>query len=195
MFKRQNTTVILQDLFSSKFHLEVSCMKQEPWKPIAKIKTIFTSYYNNNATFSKTESNMLAREVVFQHNVKKLHVCTRTLQNCFCNMHNNNCKFLQLTFFFKKVFILSRSLYVSCGRTICQAARGGRFLQLWGPHVILALLLLLLAGVAQGQQAPVPPPALAPAPQLRDIEEQLTDLTKHVASIISDRFGFCIADP
>jgi len=66
---------------------------------------------------------------------------------------------------------------------------------LWGPHVILALLLLLLAGVAQGQQAPVPPPALAPAPQLRDIEEQLTDLTKHVASIISDRFGFCIADP
>ena len=104
MSKRQNTTVILQDLFSSKFHLEVSCMKQEPWKPIAKIKTIFTSYYNNNATFSKTESNMLAREVVFQHNVKKLHVCTRTLQNCFCNMHNNNCKFLQLTFFLKKVF-------------------------------------------------------------------------------------------
>jgi len=82
-----------------------------------------------------------------------------------------------------------------CGRTICQAASGGRPLQLWGPHVILALLLLLLAGVAQGQQAPVPPPALAPAPQLRDIEEQLTDLTKHVASIISDRFGFCIADP
>ena len=114
MFKRQNTTVILQDLFSSKFHLEVSCMKQEPWKPIAKIKTIFTSYYNINATFSKTESNMLAREVVFQHNVKKLHVCTRTFQNCFCNMHNNNCNFLQLTFFFKKVFILSRSLYVSC---------------------------------------------------------------------------------
>ena len=132
MSKRQNT-VILEDLFSSKFHLEVSCMKQEPWKPIAKIKTIFTSYYNINATFSKTESNMLAREVVFQHNVKKLHVCTRTFQNCFCNMHNNNCKFLQLTFFFKKVFILSRSLYVSCGRTICQAARGGWFLQLWGP--------------------------------------------------------------
>ena len=80
-----------------------------------------------------------------------------------------------------------------CGRTICQAARGGRFLQLWGPHVILALLLLLLllAGVVHGQQAPLPPPA----PQLRDIEELLTDLTKRVASIISDRFRFCIADP
>ena len=111
-------------------------------------------------------------------------------------MHNNNCKFLQLTFFFKKsVHPFKVTVCVMCGRTICQAVRGGRFLQLWGPHVILALLLLLLAGVAQGQQAPVPPPALAPAPQLRDIEEQLTDLTKHVASIISDRFGFCIADP
>ncbi|CAM0146278.1 unnamed protein product [Urochloa decumbens] len=79
--------------------------------------------------------------------------------------------------------------------TVCQAGYGGRSLQPRGPHVIITLLLLFLAKVARGQQAPLPPPAPAPTPQVREIEEQLSNLTKRVASIISDRFRFCIADP
>ncbi|CAN6242581.1 unnamed protein product [Urochloa humidicola] len=81
-----------------------------------------------------------------------------------------------------------------CGRTLLHAANRTSPLQWRGPHVIHAFLLLL-ASVVRGQQVPLPPPAPAPTAQLRDIEEQLSNLTQRIASIISDRFRFCIADP
>ncbi|TVU07325.1 hypothetical protein EJB05_47375, partial [Eragrostis curvula] len=59
--------------------------------------------------------------------------------------------------------------------------------------VDLAVLLLLLAGVASGQQGQLPPPP-AP-PQLKAVEAQLTGLTNDVAKTISDSFSFCVADP
>lgn len=87
--------------------------------------------------------------------------------------------------------IVSRELYVSAG-----PMPSGTWWQapaVLGPHVILTLLLLHLASVVRGQQEPLLPPL--PAPQLREVESQLTNLTKHVTSIISDRFRFCIVDP
>jgi hypothetical protein len=60
--------------------------------------------------------------------------------------------------------------------------------------VDLAVLLLLLAGVARGQLPPLPP-APPTRPELRAVEAQLTDLTKDVAGTISDSFSFCVADP
>jgi len=63
-------------------------------------------------------------------------------------------------------------------------------------HVLLQLLgflLLLLAGVARGQQSPLPP--VPPAPPLSAVEKQLNNLTNNVAETISDNFSFCVADP
>ncbi|GJM93724.1 hypothetical protein PR202_ga10307 [Eleusine coracana subsp. coracana] len=62
--------------------------------------------------------------------------------------------------------------------------------------VHLALLLpLLFAGVAYGQQSQLPRLPPAPPAELREVEARLTNLTKDVASTISDRFSFCVADP
>ena len=66
-------------------------------------------------------------------------------------------------------------------------------------HVLLQLLgflLLLLAGVARGQQSPLPPVPPAPPlpPALSAVEKQLNNLTNNVAETISDKFSFCVAD-
>jgi hypothetical protein len=61
--------------------------------------------------------------------------------------------------------------------------------------VDLAVLLLLLAGVARGQLPPLPPAPPLTRPELRAMEAQLTNLTKDVAGTISDSFSFCVADP
>ncbi|KAG0525104.1 hypothetical protein BDA96_06G026700 [Sorghum bicolor] len=60
------------------------------------------------------------------------------------------------------------------------------------------LLLLLLAGAATGQQQTQPPPPplpTVPPADLPDVERQLNNLTDNVATTISDRFSFCVADP
>jgi hypothetical protein len=60
--------------------------------------------------------------------------------------------------------------------------------------VLLPLLLLLaVAGTASGQQQIQPPPV--PPADLPDVERQLNNLTDHVATTISDKFRFCVADP
>ncbi|CAD6261317.1 unnamed protein product [Miscanthus lutarioriparius] len=82
-----------------------------------------------------------------------------------------------------------------CRRALCQAGHGGRPLQWRGPHLILTLLLLHLARIVRGPRPAGAAPAAVAAPQLREVEAQLTNLTKRVTSIISDRSRFCIADP
>ena len=57
--------------------------------------------------------------------------------------------------------------------------------------VLFQLLGFLLAGVARGQQSPLP---LSPAPPLSAVEKQLNNLTNNVAETISDKFSFCVAD-
>ena len=76
-----------------------------------------------------------------------------------------------------------------------QLQRRGRGVVLRLPVLIqlLGFLLLLLAGVARGQQSPLPP--VPPAPPLSAVEKQLNNLTNNVAETISDNFSFCVADP
>ena len=76
-----------------------------------------------------------------------------------------------------------------------QLQRRGRGVALRLPVLIqlLGFLLLLLAGVARGQQSPLPP--VPPAPPLSAVEKQLNNLTNNVAETISDNFSFCVADP
>jgi len=71
-----------------------------------------------------------------------------------------------------------------------QLQRRGRGVALRLPVLIqlLGFLLLLLAGVARGQQSPLPP-------ALSAVEKQLNNLTNNVAETISDNFSFCVADP
>ena len=80
-----------------------------------------------------------------------------------------------------------------------QLQRRGRGVALRLPVLIqlLGFLLLLLAGVARGQQSPLPPDPPAPplAPALSAVEKQLNNLTNNVAETISDNFSFCVADP
>jgi hypothetical protein len=83
---------------------------------------------------------------------------------------------------------------------VCLGMRDGKSSQLQrqGPGVVLPLLLLLLlAGVANGQQNKLPPlpPAPPAPPELRAAEARLTALTNNVTYTISDRFSFCVADP